>query len=97
MHEMEPLSQELITTLREARIAVSNELEPLVEVQAADRETLLRILASVRSFGDQAGSLYDMLIARDADEVWIEEAEDLHHFFRSTEEQIAAMFEAGQR
>ena len=97
MAEMEPLFQELIATLRDARTAVNSELEPLVEAQAADKETLLRIPTSVRSFGDQAGSLYDMLIARDADAAWIEEAEDLHHFFRSTEEQIAAMVGTGRR
>ena len=79
--------QELIAILRQARDAVRDELE-LRQTHDPDNEALLRLLTSVRSFADQAQSLFMMMTGSGADEVLTQEVSDLTESFWATEDLI---------
>ena len=66
MPELEAGIQELIAIRRQARDAVRDELE-LRRTHDPDDKALLRLLTSVRSFADQAKSLFIMMTDRDAE------------------------------
>lgn len=92
---MDPLFQEMIGTLQEAREALRVELE-LLQDQAFDSEALLRLLEATRSFADQADSLVLLITDRGAEEAWLSHANDLAAFFWETEETVAAMLGLAQ-
>ena len=87
MPELEAGFQELTAILREARDAVRKELE-LRQAQDVDNEALLRLLTAVRSFADQAESLFIMMTDRDAEKALRVEVSDLAKSFWATEELI---------
>lgn len=96
MPEMEPLFQEMIATLREARRSLDSELEALQGARFLDRDSLARVEEAARSFEEQADSLAMMMSDRDAPQVLIDEAEELFGFFRQVEERAEAIIEASQ-
>ena len=87
MPELEADFQELIAILRQARDAVREELE-LRRAQASDDQALLRLLTSVRSFADQAESLFIMMTDSGTDEASTLEVNDLAAAFWATEDLI---------
>ena len=89
---------ELIEVLRQAQDAVHRELE-LRQTEEIDREALLRLLRSVRSFADQALSLFRLLANSDPDDVSMAEVAKAHELvtsFRATEDRIGAMLNLGR-
>ena len=87
MPELEAGFQELTAILRQARDAVRDELE-LRRTQETDNEALLRLLTSVRSFADQAMSLFMMMADIGSDEASTREVGDLAESFSATEDLI---------
>ena len=87
MAELEADFQELIAILRKARVAVREEIE-LLQGQETDNEAYQRLLTAVRSFGDQAQSLFVIMVDRGADEASWREASDLAALFRAIEDLI---------
>ena len=79
--------QELIAILRQARDTVRDELE-LCRAQETDNEALLRLLTSVRSFADQAMSLFMIMADIGTDEALMREVGDLAESFSATEDLI---------
>ena len=98
MADREASFAELIEVLRQAQEAVHRELA-LRQTQEFDREALLRLLASVRSFADQALSLFRLMANSDPDDVSMVEitkANELATSFLETEDRIEAMIERGR-
>jgi hypothetical protein len=98
MADREASFAELIEVLRQAQEAVHRELA-LRQTQEFDREALLRLLAYVRSFADQALSLFRLMANSDPDDVPMEDvakAHDLVTSFRATEDRIKAVLELGR-
>ena len=93
---MEPLFEEMVATLRQARHALDSELEALRGARFLDRDSLARIEEAARGFEAQANSLAMMMSERAAPLPLIEEAEELFDFFRQVEERAATIVEAGQ-
>ena len=87
MPEIEADFREMIAILRQARDAVRDELE-LRRTHDLDNEALLRLLTSVRSFADQAQSLFMMMTDSDSDEASTLEVSDLAESFWATEDLI---------
>ena len=87
MPELDANFQELIAILRQARDAVRDELE-LRRAQEVDNEALQRLLTSVRSFADQAESLFIMMTDKDAEKGLRVEVSDLAKSFWATEDLI---------
>ena len=87
MPELEADFQELIAILRQARDAVRQKFE-LRETQDPDNGALLRLLTSVRSFADQAQSLFIVMADSGADEASTMEVSDLTAAFWATEDLI---------
>ena len=97
MADREATYAELIEVLRQAQDAVHRELE-LRQTQEFDREALIRLLTSVRSFADQALSLFRLMANSDPDDVPMEEVAKAHELavsFSETEDRIEAMLERG--
>ena len=98
MADREATYAELIEVLRQAQDAVHRELE-LRQAQEFDREALLRLLTSVRSFADQALSLFRLMANSDPDDVPMEKVTKPHELvtsFRATEDRIKAALELGR-
>ncbi|CAA9393643.1 MAG: hypothetical protein AVDCRST_MAG15-584 [uncultured Rubellimicrobium sp.] len=87
MPELDADLQELIAILRQARDAVRDELE-LRQADDPNNEALLRLLTSVRSFADQAMSLFMMMADIGSDEASTREVGDLAESFSATEDLI---------
>ena len=87
MAEREANFAALIGVLRQAQDAVHRELE-LLQAQEFDREALIRLLTSVRSFADQAMSLFMMMADIGSDEASTREVGDLAESFLATEDLI---------
>ena len=88
--------QDLIAILRQAQDAVRDELE-LHQAQEMDSKALLRLLTSVRSFADQAMSLFMMMTDIGSDEASTREVGDLAESFSATEDLIEMALGLGQK
>ena len=98
MADREANFEELIEVLRQARHAVHRELE-LRQRQEFNREALLRLLTYVRSFADQALSLFRLMANSDPDDVPMEQVAKAHELvtsFRATEDRVRAVLELGR-
>jgi hypothetical protein len=88
--ELNPDVAQLLAILRQADDAVREELT-VRQAQDTDKEALLRLLEAVRSFADQAQSLFIMMRDNGADQAPTMEVKDLASSFWATEDHIEAL------
>jgi hypothetical protein len=88
--ELDHGAAQLLAILRQAHGAVQEELR-VRQAQDLDREALLRLLDAVRSFADQAQSLFIMMTDSGADEAATMEVKDLATSFWAAEDRIEAV------
>jgi hypothetical protein len=85
---MARLVDQMIGTLLEGAKAICRELELMVEAQAVQSSALAHLGSAARSFGDQADTLAVLLGERTAEQVLVNQVEELATFFRRTEQRI---------
>ena len=95
--EMDPVSQELLQTLRDAAEAVRAELEYFSRAPFLDAANLSRVQGSAAEFAGQAAYLLSKVRGRSADEALVSELVTLSRFFRDAEDQIGSLLQAARQ
>jgi len=95
--EMDPASQQLLQTLREAEEAVRAELAYFARAAYLDAANLSRVQGSAAEFAGQAAFLASKVRGRGADEALVSELVALSRFFREAEDQIGSLHHAARQ